>query len=207
MAEPRRVSSVRIDDEDLERRNEALIIENDILKEELADTQESLTELARRIAALYGVQTIGVLTPDQVQAVWRHPSPHYEQLLSETQLYSDIEVAIRGFVLPMDRFLRDDDNHKARVMAAMMREGSAKAFRTALSTNAELQAAAIDSDTCVIDIWVAYLWRFLLQRVFSEDAILDFYSVDGQNATYYIKNLNEMEYLMTQAEPPVFGKP
>lgn len=70
MAEPRRVSSVRIDDEDLERRNEALIIENDILKEELADTQESLTDLARRIAALYGVQTIGVLTPDQVRAVW-----------------------------------------------------------------------------------------------------------------------------------------
>lgn len=70
MAEPRRIRSARIDDEDLERRNEALIIENDILKEELADTQESLTELAKRIAALYGVQTIGVLTPDQVRTVW-----------------------------------------------------------------------------------------------------------------------------------------
>lgn len=127
-------------------------------------------------------------------------------MLSEAQLYSNIETAIRDFVQPMDGFLRNNDNHKERVTAAMMREGSAKAFRTALSTNAELQAAAIEPDTCVIDIWVAYLWRFLLQRVFSEQAILDFYSVQGQNATYYIKNLNEMDYLMSQADPPVFGK-
>lgn len=106
----------------------------------------------------------------------------------------------------MDKFIREDKQHKDHVEGAMFREGSAKAFRSSITANAELQAAAINPETCVIDIWTAYIWRFLLQKIFSEDAILDFYSDDDQNPSYYIKNLDEVEYLMTEAKPPVFGK-
>lgn len=106
----------------------------------------------------------------------------------------------------MDKLIREDEQHKDRLEKAMFSEGSAKAFRAALKANDELQAAAINPETCVIDVWTAYIWRFLLQRIFAENAILDFYSGDDQNATYYIKNLDEMDYLMTQANPPVFGK-
>lgn len=127
-------------------------------------------------------------------------------MLNKAQLYAAIEAAIEAFVGPMDKFIRENSEHKARVTAAMLREGSAKAFRSAIGANAELQAAAVDPDTCVIDIWTAYIWRFLVQSIFSEDAILDFYSGEDQNATYYIKNLTEIDYLMTQAKPPVFGK-
>lgn len=117
-----------------------------------------------------------------------------------------MQTAIAAFVGPMDRFIRDNSDHKARVDAGMLSEGSAKAFRSALSANTELQAAAVDPYTGVIDIWTAYIWRYLLQTIFSEAGTLDFYSNAGQNASYYIKNVNEMEYLMTLANPPVFGR-
>lgn len=106
----------------------------------------------------------------------------------------------------MDKLIRENEQHKVRVEQAMSSEVSAKAFRAALRANEELQAAAINPETCVIDVWTAYIWRFLLQRIFAEDAILEFYSGEGQNATYYIKNLDEIAYLMTQAKPPAFGK-
>lgn len=106
----------------------------------------------------------------------------------------------------MDKLIRENEQHKDRVEKAMFSERSAKIFRLALGANEELQAAAINPETCVIDVWTAYLWRFLLERVFAENAILDFYSGEGENATYYIKNLDEMEHLMTQAKPPAFGK-
>lgn len=106
----------------------------------------------------------------------------------------------------MDKLIRENERHKDRVEKAMSSDVSAKAFRAALRDNKELQRAAINPETCVIDIWTAYLWRFLLEKVFAEDAILKFYSGEGENATYYIKNLDEMEYLMRQAKPPAFGK-
>lgn len=127
-------------------------------------------------------------------------------MLNLAQLYASIEAAIEAFVGPMDKFIRENSDHKAHVERAMTREGSAKAFRSAIGTNTELQKAAIDPETCVIDIWTAYIWRFLVQQIFSDEAIDDFYSGEDQNATYYIKNLMEMDYLMTQADPPVFGK-
>lgn len=106
----------------------------------------------------------------------------------------------------MDKLIRENERHKDRVEKAMFSEGSAKRFRAALRDNKELQAAAINPETCVIDVWTAYIWRFLLESVFAEDAILKFYSGEGENATYYIKNLDEIAYLMTQAKPPAFGK-
>ncbi|KAG6354629.1 hypothetical protein INS49_004647 [Diaporthe citri] len=190
MSQPKtpNIKKVTLDDADLEKRNEALIIENEIIKEEILDIKQSQKDLADRVAVLYGVQTIGVLRPEQVRA-----------------LYAAIEAAIEAFVGPMDKFIRENSDHKNRVEGAMSREGSAKAFRSAISDNAELQAAAVDPDTCVIDVWTAYIWRFLVQNVFSDEASIEFYSGEGQNATYYIKNLIEMDYLMTQAKPPVFG--
>lgn len=127
-------------------------------------------------------------------------------MLNEAQFYAEIEAAIEAFVGPMDRFIRENRDHKTYVDSAMSRQGSAKAFRSAIGANAELQAAAVNPDTCVIDIWRAYIWRFLVQYVFSDDATTEFYSGEGQNATYYIKNLIEMDYLMTEAKPPIFGK-
>lgn len=127
-------------------------------------------------------------------------------MLNEAQLYAEIEAAIEAFVGPMDRFIRENGDHKTYVDGAMLREGSAKAFRSAIGANAELQAAAVDPDTCVIDIWIAYIWRVLVQCVFSDDAIIEFYSGEGENPSYYIKNLLEIDYLMTQAKPPAFGK-
>lgn len=64
------IKRVTLDDADLNKRNEALIIENEILKENLEDSEYNLTQLAKRIETLYGVQAIGRLTPDQVHSVW-----------------------------------------------------------------------------------------------------------------------------------------
>lgn len=71
MSEPKtpQIRKVTLDDADLEKRNEALIIENEILRDELDDTKQSQADLATRVAVLYGVQTIGVLPPEQVRAV------------------------------------------------------------------------------------------------------------------------------------------
>lgn len=69
-APEREIKQVTLDDADLDNRNEALIIENEVLKENLEDSEHLLTELAQRVAVLYGVQTIGQLTPDQVHSVW-----------------------------------------------------------------------------------------------------------------------------------------
>lgn len=80
MAKPRNVRTVTLDDADLQKRNEALIIENEILKEELLDTNQYLKDLAQRVQTLYGVQTIGALTPDQVHTVGSHISPEVEQV-------------------------------------------------------------------------------------------------------------------------------
>lgn len=67
--EPRRITPVTLDDADPERRNEALLTEIDQLNEELADRNQWLNDLANRVAALYGIQAIGQLQPDQVQGV------------------------------------------------------------------------------------------------------------------------------------------
>lgn len=64
------IKQVTLDDADLNKRNEALMIENEILKEDLKDSEHNVTLLAKRIETLYGVQAIGVLTPDQVHSVW-----------------------------------------------------------------------------------------------------------------------------------------
>ncbi|KAI7779321.1 hypothetical protein LA080_000992 [Diaporthe eres] len=185
---PRKLKKVTLDDADLQNRNEALIIENDNIKDEILNIKQSELDLARRVGVLIGVQTIGALSPEQVRA-----------------LYAEVEAAIEAFVGPMDRFIRENRDHKTYVEGAMLREGSAKAFRSAIGANAELQAAAVDPDTCVIDIWTAYIWRVLVQCVFSDDAITEFYSGEGENPSYYIKNLLEIDYLMTQAKPPAFG--
>lgn len=71
MSQPKspKIRKVTLDDADPEKKNEALIIENELLKEELLDIKQSENDLAKRIAVLYGVQTIGVLRPEQVRAV------------------------------------------------------------------------------------------------------------------------------------------
>lgn len=67
--QPRNNRQVTLDDADLETRNAALRIENDTLKEELLVLDQRQMDLAKRVGVLYGVQTIGVLKPEQVRAV------------------------------------------------------------------------------------------------------------------------------------------
>lgn len=67
--QPRNKRKVTLDDADLETRNEALRIENENLKEELLNLDQHQMDLAKRVGVLYGVQTIGVLKPEQVRAV------------------------------------------------------------------------------------------------------------------------------------------
>lgn len=66
---PPRIKKVTLDDADLQNRNEALIIENDIIKDDISHIKQSEFDLARRVGVLIGVQTIGALSPEQVRAV------------------------------------------------------------------------------------------------------------------------------------------
>lgn len=66
---PRKLKKVTLDDADLQNRNEALIIENDNIKDEILNIKQSEFDLARRVGVLIGVQTIGALSPEQVRAV------------------------------------------------------------------------------------------------------------------------------------------
>lgn len=67
---PKGEKRVTLDDADLNKRNEALMIENDNLRENLEESKHHVTLLAKRVETLYGVQAIGALTPNQVNSVW-----------------------------------------------------------------------------------------------------------------------------------------
>ncbi|KAI3395959.1 hypothetical protein diail_598 [Diaporthe ilicicola] len=87
----------------------------------------------------------------------------------------------------------------------MKNRRSARTFRATLASDQELQAAATNPRTSVDDIWTAFIWRFLAQKVFLERAILDFYSSPGENATYYMRSINEIDYLMSKSNFYEFG--
>ncbi|KAL1851302.1 hypothetical protein Daus18300_012607 [Diaporthe australafricana] len=88
----------------------------------------------------------------------------------------------------------------------MKSEGSAKAFRTVVAlSNQDFQAAAINPKTSAADIWTAWIWRFLVRRVFSDTGAIQFYSSKGEDAAYYMHNINEIDYLMQKADAGEFG--
>ncbi|KAJ0124445.1 hypothetical protein J7T55_005783 [Diaporthe amygdali] len=188
MPEPKPIHMLTLDEEEVIRQNEALIIENETLKDQLQDAYDDIKGLSERLIVLLGVNHFGVQTPEEVRPK-----------------YAKVEATIDDFVNSMERSLRHDQNHKSRVLQAMKSEGLAKAFRTALRSNPDLQAAATNPLTSVSDIWRAYIWRFLLQKLFSQQATLDFYLQPGENATYYIRNINELDYLMGKATDGQFG--
>lgn len=78
----------------------------------------------------------------------------------------------------------------------MTKEGSAKAFRSALTQNSDLRELAIQPQATERQMWTAYIWRFLVQEIFSFDGVREFYAATGQNAAYYIKNIDEIDWLM-----------
>ncbi|KAG6354699.1 hypothetical protein INS49_004717 [Diaporthe citri] len=78
----------------------------------------------------------------------------------------------------------------------MTKEGSAKAFRSALTQNSDLRELAIQPQATNCQMWTAYIWRFLVQEIFSFDGVREFYAATGQNAAYYIKNIDEIDWLM-----------
>lgn len=63
------IENVALDDADPEKRNKALIIENDSLKDQMLEQELSLIELAKRVNVMRGVQEIGYLNPDEVRKV------------------------------------------------------------------------------------------------------------------------------------------
>lgn len=60
---------VRLDDEDPDKRNEALVIENEHLREEVAHGEMAVNELASIMSMMYGVQEMGLMQPGEVRQV------------------------------------------------------------------------------------------------------------------------------------------
>lgn len=108
----------------------------------------------------------------------------------------------------MYRLIREDEEHKDRIMKALNRGNSFLDFRATIQNDSGIRAAVADPFTSITDIWTAYIWRVLDARVFRGNAIHKFYSsgAAGQNASYHMRNLDELEHLMSVADPPVFGK-
>lgn len=74
--------------------------------------------------------------------------------------------------------------------------GEARAFRAALTQNSALQQLATQPFTNESDVWTVCIWQFLLANIFSYEGTRSFYSSTGQNAAYYIRNLDEIDHLM-----------
>ncbi|KAK7698781.1 hypothetical protein SLS64_012263 [Diaporthe eres] len=55
---------------------------------------------------------------------------------------------------------------------------------------------ALRKQTRERQVWTAYIWRFLEQEIFSFDGVREFYAATGENAAYYIKNIDEIDWLM-----------
>lgn len=60
----------------------------------------------------------------------------------------------------------------------------------------DLRELAIQPQTTERQVWTAYIWRFLEQEIFSFDGVREFYAATGENAAYYIKNIDEIDWLM-----------
>lgn len=107
----------------------------------------------------------------------------------------------------MRKLINEGATHKANILDAMRSPGSAKVLRTAVACpNQDFQAAAMNPRTGAGDIWTAWIWRFLVRRVFSDAGALLFYTSRGENAAYYMRSINEIDYLMQNADAGEFGK-
>lgn len=109
------------------------------------------------------------------------------------------------FVAELEGFL-SNQTHRERVVRGMKSAGSAKAFREALTQNKELRDLAIQPLATERHVWTAYIWRFLELKVFSFEGIREFYFSPGQNAAYYIKNIDEINFLMQYENEKPSGK-
>jgi NADPH-dependent curcumin reductase CurA len=69
MSTPRHIENVALDDEDLGKRNEALIIENEVLSEQVLESQLQMFAMAQRVNAMHGVQEMGIVEPEDVRKV------------------------------------------------------------------------------------------------------------------------------------------
>lgn len=108
---------------------------------------------------------------------------------------------IELFVSELDKLL-DDPSHRESVIRAMKSTRMAMAFRAALTNDSELRELAMQPLATERQVWKAFIWRFLVERVFSWDGVREFYSWedenawDGRNAGYYIKNIDEIDEMM-----------
>lgn len=97
-------------------------------------------------------------------------------------------------------------SRRESVARAMTREGSAKAFRAALTHNDELRELAIQPLALEREMWTAYIWRFLELKIFSFQGVREFYDAEGENASYYIKNLDEIDWMMRYENETLEGR-
>ncbi|POS71444.1 hypothetical protein DHEL01_v210163 [Diaporthe helianthi] len=183
--------NVALDDADPQKREEAVIIENEVLKDEIAMRDATELELIRIVALTRGVQEIGVVQPVEVR-----------------KLYTAIEVAIAAFLQPMDQAIRQSKEERDRIMTALRPARSFPAFRSSIQGDPEIRAAAAHRYTNVIDVWTGYIWRLLQAMVFRKSAVDGFYGGpdNSPSAAYHMKHLDEIEEIMKKADPPVFGE-
>lgn len=69
MPEPKPIHMLTLDEEEVIRQNEALIIENETLKDQLQDAYDDTKGLSERLIVLLGVNHFGVQTPEEVRPV------------------------------------------------------------------------------------------------------------------------------------------
>ena len=75
-----------------------------------------------------------------------------------------------------------------------------------MTQNKELRELAMQPLATERQVWKAYIWRFLELKVFSFEGVREFYFSPGQNAAYYIKNIDEISYLMQFENEKSSGK-
>lgn len=101
-----------------------------------------------------------------------------------------------ALVAEMNNLLQDDTTHRDRVIRAMNTAGEAQAFRAALTQNSALRELATQPYSNESDVLTVCIWQFLVANIFSYEGTRSFYSSSGQNAAYYIRNIDEIDHLL-----------
>ncbi|KAG8164227.1 hypothetical protein KVR01_006145 [Diaporthe batatas] len=179
--------NVSFDDADPAKRIEDLINENVILRADLAERTEIMDVLAKSVNMIHGVQQIGTVPPEEVR-----------------QLYAEIGASIEAFLQPMFKAFDENTQHKDGITASLNQPKAFGYFRQLISYDSEFRAAASNPYTELKDIWTAYIWRHLYERVFKEGAAASFYAGGNQNPAQYMRHVDQIVDIMKLADPPVF---
>lgn len=81
MSQPQPFKLLTLEETDLAKQNEALIIENDVLKDQLQESYEDNQELANRIVVLTGLHSFGLQPNEDVGKVQSNAPLRNQQIL------------------------------------------------------------------------------------------------------------------------------